>query len=130
MALLRWLERVTRGPVGVAGTVVVFLAAGAVSSGVNARLGLALVSGWVLMFGGYCALNFWHCGETHCAVTGTGWTMLGLLGYAAVAAPGRALWWVRVDEVAAVFVAVLAAGYALEWVVAARTGQRSLRRRP
>ncbi|MFR0359276.1 hypothetical protein [Streptomyces sediminimaris] len=117
----------TRGPAAVASTAAVFLAAGAVGSAANTRVGLAMASGWVLLFGVYCVLNFWHCGETHCVVTGTGWTVLALLGLAAAALPSAGLSWARAEDMTAAFVVILAAGYALEWVVAARTGRRALR---
>ena len=76
--------------------------------------------------GSYCLANFWHCRETHCAVTGPGWTLAAVLGFAAALAPGTALSWYRVNVVTLVFVVMLAAGYGLEYVVAARTGRRVL----
>ena len=106
-------------------TPIVFGAAGAVAGAAGARAGVALLSGWVLFFGGYCLANFWHCREAHCGITGPGWTALGLFGLA-VAAGAPAFAWLTVNAASITFVAVLAAGYGLEWVVAARTGQRSL----
>ncbi len=43
-----------------------------------------LVSEWLftlafLYEGTYCIRNFVHCREAHCVVTGTGWTLIGLL---------------------------------------------------
>jgi hypothetical protein len=106
---------------GVAVTVALFAAAGAVSG----RGGAAIAGAWMLAAGLYCLANFWHCREAHCAVTGPGWTLAGLLGLAAAVIPGGSLSWYRVSVQAAVFLVVLAAGYGLEYVVAARTGRRS-----
>jgi len=114
---------------GVAGVVVpvAFFAAGAAVGG---RAGLAIASVWVAIAGLYCLANFWHCRETHCAVTGAGWTLAAVLGFAAALAPGTGLAWYRVNTAVAVFVVVLAAGFCLEWLVAARTGRRTLGRGP
>ena len=76
--------------------------------------------------GSYCLANFWHCRETHCAVTGPGWTLAALLGFAAALAPRAGLSWYRLSVETLVFVVILCAGYGLEWLVAARTGRRSL----
>jgi hypothetical protein len=43
-----------------------------------------LASEWLftlafLYEGTYCVRNFVHCREAHCIVTGTGWTLIGLL---------------------------------------------------
>src|SRR5215469_4818237 len=81
---------------------------------------------WVMVAGTYCLANFWHCRETHCVITGPGWTLTGLLGFAAALTPGQALSWYRVNAQAAAFVLVLAVGYCLEYVVAVRTGRRAL----
>jgi len=97
---------------------------------VGGRAGLAIASVWVAIAGLYCLANFWHCRETHCAVTGAGWTLAAVLGFAAALAPGTALAWYRVNTAVAVFVVVLAAGFCLEWLVAARTGRRTLGRGP
>jgi hypothetical protein len=112
-----------RGMRGVAVTVALFAAAGAVGG----RGGTALAGAWMLAAGLYCLANFRHCGEAHCVVTGPGWTLAGVLGLAAALTPGGSMAWYRVSVQAAVFLVVLAAGYGLEHVVAARTGQRSLR---
>ena len=40
---------------------------------------MAVAAVWVLVSGTYCLTNFWCCRETHCVVTGLGWTALGLL---------------------------------------------------
>jgi hypothetical protein len=61
-------------------------------------------------------------------VTGPGWTLAGLLGLVAAVTPAGSLAWYRVSVQAAVFLVVLAAGYGLEHVAAARTGRRSLPR--
>jgi len=120
----RVVEPAVRGIAGVAASVAVFAAADAVGG----RAGVAIASAWVAVAGTYCLANFWHCRETHCAVTGPGWTLAALLGFAAAATPGTDLSWYRVTAQAVVFVAVLAAGYGLEQVIAARTGRRTLRR--
>jgi hypothetical protein len=120
---LRLVEPVVRGPAVVVVTIAVFAAAGAVGG----RGGVALASPWVLFLGTYCLLNFWHCRETHCVVTGAGWTPLALLGFAAALAPGASLSWFRVNAESSAFLVILGIGYALEWAVAARTGRRALR---
>jgi hypothetical protein len=104
---------------GVAVTVALFAAAG--TAGGRGRA--AIAGAWMLAAGLYCAANFWHCRETHCAVTGPGWTLAGALGLAAAVTPGGSLSWYRVSVQGAVFLVVPGAGYA----VAARTGQQSLR---
>ena len=114
---------VLRGPAGVLIAVASFAVAGAVGG----RAGLAMASGYVTVIGTYCLLNFLQCRETHCAVTGPGFTLAALLGFAATLVPGPALSWYRTGTEAAVYLAVLAAGYALERAVAARTGRRVLR---
>jgi hypothetical protein len=111
-----------RGVAGVAVTVALFAAAGAVGG----RGGAAIAGAWMLAAGLYCLANFWHCREAHCVVTGPGWTLAGLVGLAAAVTPGGSLSWYRVSVQAAVFLVVLAAGYGLEYLVAARTGRRSL----
>jgi hypothetical protein len=57
---------------------------------------------------------------------GAGWRLAGVLGLAAAITPGGSLAWYRVSVQAAVFLVVLGAGYGMEYVVAARTGRRSL----
>ena len=49
-----------------------------------------------------------------------------MLGFGAALVPGPTLSWYRTGTEAAVYLVVLAAGYALERVVAARTGRRML----
>jgi hypothetical protein len=112
-----------RGPAGVAVAVASFALAGAVGG----RAGLAVGSGYVTVIGAYCLLNFLHCRETHCGVTGPGFLLAAMLGFAAPLVPGPVLSWYRTGTEAAVFLAVLAAGYGLEWAIAARTGRRVLR---
>jgi hypothetical protein len=80
----------------------------------------------VAVAGAYCLANFRHCREAHCAVTGPGWALAAVLGFAAALAPGADLSWYRVNVETMVFVVILAAGYGLEYVVAARTGRRVL----
>ena len=118
----RGVEPAVRGVAGVVVTVAFFATAGAVGG----RGGVAIASVWVAVAGSYCLANFWHCRETHCAVTGPGWTLAAVLGFAAALAPGTGLSWYRVNMETLVFVVILAAGYGLEYVVAARTGRRAL----
>jgi hypothetical protein len=120
----RAVEPAVRGVAGAVVTVVFFAAAAAVGG----RAGLAIASTWVAIVGTYCLANFWHCRETHCAVTGPGWALAAVLGFAAALAPGAGLSWYRVDVETIVFVVILAAGYGLEYLVAARTGRRALGR--
>jgi hypothetical protein len=118
----RAVEPAVRGAAGVVITVAFFAAAAVVGG----RGGVAIASAWVAVAGTYCLANFWHCRETHCAVTGPGWTLAAMLGFAAALAPGTGLSWYRVSVETMVFVVILAAGYGLEYVVAARTGRRAL----
>jgi hypothetical protein len=118
----RAVEPAVRGVAGVVVTVVLFAAAAAVGG----RAGVAVASTWVAIAGTYCLTNFWHCREVHCAVTGPGWTLAAVLGFAAALAPGAALGWYRVSVETMVFVVILAAGHGLEYLVAARTGRRAL----
>ncbi len=118
----RAVEPAVRGIAGVVVSVVFFAAAGVVGG----RAGVAIASVWVLVAGTYCLANFRHCREAHCAVTGPGWVLAALVGFAAAVTPGAALSWYRVTAAAVVFVVVLAAGYGLEHLVAARTGCRAL----
>ena len=117
----RAVEPAVRGIAGVVVTVAFFAAGGAVAG----RAGLAIASVWVAIAGTYCLANFWYCRETHCAVTGPGWTLAAVLGFAAALVPGTGLAWYRVNAAAVVFVVVLAAGFGLEWLAAARTGRRA-----
>jgi len=118
----RVVEPAVRGVAGVVVTVAFFAAAAAVGG----RGGVAIASVWVAVAGSYCLANFWHCRETHCAVTGPGWTLAAVLGFAAALTPGTGLSWYRVNTATIVFVVILAAGYGLEYLVAARTGRRAL----
>jgi hypothetical protein len=117
----RAVEPAVRGVAGVVVTVAFFAAAAAVGG----RGGVAIASAWVAVAGSYCLANFRHCRETHCAVTGPGWTLAAVLGFAAALAPGIGLSWYRVNVETMVFVVILAAGYGLEYVMA-RTGRRAL----
>ena len=121
---LRLVDPVVRGCRGVVAAVAVFAAAGVLGG----RGGLALASGYLVFLGSYCLLNFRQCRETHCAITGPGWTLAALLGLAAVAAPGPALSWYGVTGESIAAITICAAGYGLEWLVAARTGHRTLRK--
>ena len=118
----RVVEPAVRGGAGVV-MAVAFFAAAAVVGGQG---GVAIASAWVAVAGAYCLANFRHCRETHCAVTGPGWTLAAVLGFAAALAPRAGLAWYRVNVETMVFVVILAAGYGLEYVVAARTGRRAL----
>jgi hypothetical protein len=119
---LRLVEPVLRGKVVVIIAITVFVLAGAV----DGRAGLILASAFVLFHGTYCLLNFWHCRETHCIITGLGWTSLALLGFAAGLTPGEVLPWYQPDVETAAYLVILAIGYTVEWAVATRTGRRSL----
>lgn len=119
---VRAVGPVLRGPAGVAVAVASFAAGSAVSG----RAGLAVASGYVAVNGLYCLLNFLHCRETHCSVTGPGFSLAAAVGFAAVLLPGTVLSWYRTGTEAAVYLLILAAGYALERAVAARTGRRML----
>lgn len=116
------VEPVVRGRVGVAATVGIFL----VGAAIGGRVGLAVAAAWVLVTGTYCLANFWCCHETHCVVTGAGWTALGLGVLAAASMPDGGPGWLRVDVVALAFLAVLGAGYGFEGAVATRTGRHYL----
>ena len=118
----RGVEPAVRGVAGVVVTVAFFAAAAIVGG----RGGVAIASAWVAVAGTYCLANFWHCRETHCAVTGPGWTLAAVLGFVAALAPGAGLASYQVNVETAVFVIILAAGYGLECAVAARTGRRAL----
>jgi hypothetical protein len=120
----RAVEPAVRGVTGVVVTAAFFAAAAAVGG----RGGVAVASAWVAVAGTYCLANFRHCRETHCAVTGPAWTLAAVLGFAAALTPGAGLSWYRVNVETMVFVMILAAGYGLEYVVAARTGRRALGR--
>src|SRR5216684_3281228 len=121
---LRVVHPAVRGCRGIVTAVAVFSAAGAIGG----RGGLALASGYLAFLGSYCLLNFRQCRETHCAITGPGWTLAALLGLAAVAAPGPALSWYGVTGESIAAITICAAGYGLEWRVAAKTGRRALRK--
>src|SRR5712692_309015 len=89
---LRLIRPVVRGCPGIVAAVAVFSAAAAIGG----RGGLAIASSYLAFLGSYCLLNFRQCRETHCAVTGPGWTLVALLGLAAALAPGSELSWYRV----------------------------------
>lgn len=120
---LRVTGPVLRGPAGV----LIAVASFAAGAAVGGRAGLAIASTYVAVTGTYCLLNFLRCRETHCAVTGPGFLLTAALGFAAALVPGPALAWYRTGTEAVAYLVILAAGYALEWAVAARTGRRVLR---
>jgi hypothetical protein len=118
----RVLEPVIRGRLGIVFAVVVLFSA----ARIGGKPGVMLAAAWMLVSGTYCLANFWCCRESHCVVTGSGWTALGLFGLVAGVAPGSALAWCRVDVLAAAYLVVLAAGYAFEGLAAARTGRHAV----
>jgi hypothetical protein len=117
---LRIVGAVVRGPVGLALIVAVFF----VSSVIGGRAGLAIAGSYLLVLGSYCVLNFWHCRETHCVVTGPGWTAIGALGVAAALLPGTLMLWFSIATLSSATIAVFLVGCCLEWVVGRRTGRR------
>lgn len=118
----RLLHPVVRGWTGVVASVAVFLA----GSAIGGRAGVAVAAAWVLASGAYCLANFWCCRETHCVLTGPGWTALGFLGLAASLIPGDELGWLRVEVLVLAYLAILGAGHGFEALVAARTGRHAL----
>lgn len=89
--------------------VVTLLVLVVVSAWLPLRGELALISGFHLAAGAYCAMNFWRCREPHCRMTGPGWTATGLAGLVALVAGAdwvAGLW--------ATFTAVWVAGMAYE----------------
>jgi len=120
---LRVAGPVLRGPAGVLAAVASFAAGGAIGG----RAGLAIASAYLTAIGVYCVLNFLRCRETHCAVTGPGFLLAAALGFVAALVAGWALSWYRTGTEAIVYLVLLAAGYAVEWAVAVRTGHRVLR---
>ena len=120
---LRLVGPAARGCWGIVAAVAVFSAAGAAGG----RGGLALASGYLAFLGSYCLLNLRECRETHCAITGPGWTIAALLCFAAVLTPGSELSWYRVTGESLAVIAICILGYGLEWAVAARTGSHALR---
>jgi hypothetical protein len=120
---LRAVEPLNRGPLGVGVFVAAFIAALAVGG----RAGLLLASTWLLFVGTWCLGNFWQCRETHCGVTGPGWTLTALVGFAAALASGGSLEWFSVSVEILLTLGILGLGYGLEAAVAASTGRRALR---
>ena len=120
---LRLVRPAARGCWGIVAAVAVFSAAGAIGG----RGGLALASSYLAFVGSYCLLNFRQCRETHCVITGPGWTIAALLGCAAALTPGSGLSWYRVTGASLAAIAICILGYSLERVVAARTGSHALR---
>lgn len=112
---------VVRFPAGIVPAVAAFAVAGAIGG----RVGIAVASAWIAISGSYCLLNFLACGETHCAVTGPGWTLTALLGFVAVAMPGGSLSWFHPNVEVGFYLAVLAIGYGLEWALVPRAGRHA-----
>lgn len=104
----------------------VFAATLVTASAVGGHAGLVLASGWLLFVGTWCVGNFLHCRETHCGVTGPGWTLVALVGFAAVLAPDAGLAWYSVGVEVVATLVILALGYGLQWTVRAVTGRRTL----
>jgi hypothetical protein len=119
---LRVVGAFVRGPVGI----VLILAVFFVSSLIGRRVGLPIAGSYLLLLGSYCALNFWHCRETHCVITGPGWTAAGVFGLAAALVPGKLLSWFSVATLSSITIAVFLAGCCMEWAVAGKTGRRRL----
>lgn len=120
---LRAVEPLNRGLLGFGVLVAVLVVALVIGGGV----GLLVASVWLLFVGTWCLGNFWQCRETHCGVTGPGWTLVALGGVAAVLAPGGGFGWVSVGVAIVATLGILGLGYGLELAVAAKTGRRSLR---
>lgn len=118
----RFVEPAVRGPVGIAVTAGAFL----VADLIGGRIGVAVAAAWVLVSATYCLANFWCCRETHCVLTGSGWSALGLLALAAALTPRGALGWFHLDVLVLAYLAILATGYGFENWVAARTGRHVL----
>jgi hypothetical protein len=81
---------------------------------------------WTLFFlyvGSYCVRNFLHCRETHCAVTGPGWLLIGIIAVLGITGL------IHVSQWAFLWVGYLlvaALGFGLQWLIARRTGRQSL----
>jgi hypothetical protein len=99
----------------------VFFLAGALGG----RVGVAVAGGYLVFFSAYCLLNFWVCREAHCALTGPGFGVIGLLGVVAALWPGSGMSWYRVNVEAFAFLAVLAVGFAFERGVAGSSSRRA-----
>src|ERR1022692_1902340 len=106
---LRLVRPGARGCWGIVAAVAVFSAAGAA----DGRGGLALASGYLAFLGSYCLLNLRECRETHCAITGPGWTIAALLGFAAVLTPGSEWAWCRGSGERLPGVAICIPGYGM-----------------
>lgn len=85
--------------------------------------GLALAGVYFLAAGTYCALNLWRCREAHCAVTSIGWSLCGLLAFAAIAAEVH---WLGPLWVA--YLAISLIGWAFEATWSSRHGNNVLGR--
>lgn len=119
---LRAVEPLNRGVLGVG----VFVAALLAAVVLGGDRGLLLASTWLLFTGTWCLGNFWRCRETHCGVTGPGWTLAALAGFVAVLVPGEGLAWYSVETQIVATLVALGLGYGLELAVAT-TGRHALR---
>ena len=84
---------------------------------------------WTVYFlyvGTYCIRNFFHCRETHCAVTGPVWTVVGLISTAGAAGL------IHVGDWGLVWILYLlgaVVGYLLQAGLSAKLGRPTLTRR-
>ncbi len=99
---------------------------GAVALGPNLprRVGLAVQGAAMLAASWWCVVNLWRCREAHCAVTGPGWAVLGVVALAGAAVGHSVLHGAE----AAGFVIVLAAGFCFQWLWHRRRGTTALGR--
>lgn len=84
--------------------------------------GLALGAITTLAASTYCLLNFWHCREAHCIVSGTGWALLALFEFGELGV-GRSL----IDRSESLaFLLILALAFAFEAVWRLRYGTKAV----
>lgn len=103
---------------------VVFLTvavAAAASSALGPVTGLLIAAAFFLVAGTYCLANFARCRETHCIVTGPGWSVLAIAGFGATVA-GRDIR----GEAWTAFLVIAIAGYAFEAAWRAARGSYAL----
>lgn len=81
----------------------------AASSALGPVTGLLVEAAFFLVAGTYCLANFARCRETHCIVTGPGWSALAIVGVGATVA-GRDIR----GEAWTAFLVIAIAGYAFE----------------
>ncbi|MGH2872790.1 MAG: hypothetical protein ACRDL5_10080 [Solirubrobacteraceae bacterium] len=118
-AALGFLDQLTRGRSGWT----VGVSALVIANAVNGRAGVAVASAYVLLVASYCLLNLWACREAHCALTGPGFAVAGMLGVAAAIWPATLQWYSAGLETV-VYLAILAAGFAFEGALARRAAGR------